>query len=310
MGRSSHQLATYRGTCDASAGVLDANRLLVATDEDNVLRCYLLGEEEPVAAFDLSPFLEVEEDRPEVDIEGAARIDDLVYWIGSHARSSRGKKRASRQRFFATTFRTAADGRLEVAPQGRPVQDLLDHLFDYSDAHQLGLRKASRRGPEDPGGLNIEALAAWGGLLIGFRNPVLARGALAVPLLNPREVIFGEAAPRFAAPLFADLGGRGIRALAPSGDGLFVVAGAPDDRGRFALFHWHPDRGTVEMLEVDFEDLRPEAVLVNHQRRSLLFLSDDGGVKRKGKRCKERPPAKRRFRILEVPEGPGDGGGR
>ena len=52
MGGGGRQLATYRGTCDASAGVLDANRLLVATDEDNVLRCYVLGEEEPVAAFD------------------------------------------------------------------------------------------------------------------------------------------------------------------------------------------------------------------------------------------------------------------
>jgi hypothetical protein len=310
MGARGDRLATYRGACDASAGVLDADRLLVATDEDNVLRCYVLGEEEPVAAFDLSPFLEVDEDRPESDIEGAARIDDLVYWIGSHARSSRGKRRPSRHRFFATTFRVDAGGRLEVAPQGRPVKDLLDHLLDYSDVHQLGLREASKRGPEEPGGLNVEALAAWGGLLVGFRNPVFAKGALAVPLLNPREVIFGEAAPRFAAPLFADLGGRGIRAMAPSGEGLFVVAGAPDDRGRFALFHWHPDRGTVELLEVDFDDLRPEAVLVSHARRSLLFLSDDGGLKWKGKRCKDRPRAKRRFRILEVPEGTGDGGGR
>jgi hypothetical protein len=185
------------------------------------------------------------------------------------------------------------------------VKDLLTHLFAYSDGHQLGLREAARLGPEDPGGLNIEALAAWGGLLIGFRNPVFSRGALAVPLLNPREVVFGDASPRFGAPLFADLGGRGIRALAPAGDGLFVVAGAPDGRRAFALYHWHPDRPSLERLPLEFSGLRPEAVLVSQERRSLLFLSDDGGVKAGGKKCKDRRPGKRRFRILEVPEGTG-----
>jgi hypothetical protein len=298
-------ITRYRGTCDASAGVLAGDHLLVATDEDNRLRCYRLGAEEAIASFDLGPFLEVDDDRPEADIEGAAGLDGLVYWITSHARSSKGKKRPSRQRFFATTFDAAAAGRVEVVPRGRPVKDLLAHLFAYSDGHRLGLREAARRGPEDPGGLNIEALAAWGGLLIGFRNPVFSRGALAVPLLNPREVVDGEASPRFGAPLFAELGGRGIRALAPAGDGLFVVAGAPGNRGAFGLFHWHPDRPSLEQLPVDFGDLRPEAVLVSHERRSLLFLSDDGGVKAKGKRCKDRRKEKRRFRILEVPEGTG-----
>jgi hypothetical protein len=305
MGTIDEPITRYRGTCDGSAAVLDGERLLVASDDDNVLRCYHLGQEDPVASFDLTPFLEVDAGRPECDIEGAAVVDGFVYWITSHARSSKGKKRPSRQRFFATTFRTDTSGRLEVTPQGRPVKDLLDHLFEYSDSHQLGLREAAKRAPEDPGGLNIEGLAAWGGLLIGFRNPVFAKGALAVPLLNPREVIAGEATPRFASPLFADLDGRGIRAIAPGGEGLFVVARAPDNRGRFALFHWHPDRGTVDLLDVDFEDLRPEAVLVSHERRSLLFLSDDSGVKMKGERCRDRAPRKRRFRVLEVPEGSG-----
>jgi len=83
----------YRGTSDASAAVaIGRDMFIVADDENNILRVYKTTESGlPLFSFDLTEFLEVELEHPEVDIEGATIIGERVYWISSHGRNKDGK---------------------------------------------------------------------------------------------------------------------------------------------------------------------------------------------------------------------------
>ena len=104
MGKS----LSYIGMCDASAGVaISPDLFLVADDELNVLRVYPVEQGgKPLASLNLDAFLEVDRRSPEADIEGAAKVGDVVYWISSHGRNKTGKDRTSRERFFATQIST------------------------------------------------------------------------------------------------------------------------------------------------------------------------------------------------------------
>ncbi|MCU0787450.1 MAG: DUF3616 domain-containing protein, partial [Verrucomicrobia bacterium] len=91
-GAESGPLRTFRGLCDASGGV-DAGDgcFWVAGDEDNVLRLYdPAAGDQPVRTLALDSFLAVQAKSPEADIEGAARMGDIVYWITSHGRNKDG----------------------------------------------------------------------------------------------------------------------------------------------------------------------------------------------------------------------------
>jgi hypothetical protein len=99
----------YQSICNASAAVgLTGGRFLVAADEDNpttFLRVYREGHPEgPVASLPLpNDALDPDPDEDlEVDIEGAARVGDRVYWISSHSANKDGKPRPNRRRLFAT----------------------------------------------------------------------------------------------------------------------------------------------------------------------------------------------------------------
>src|SRR5262245_6804155 len=95
---------SFAGVCDASAGAaLPDDRFVAADDETNHIRVYSLSRGgPPLLDLSLNSFLQVERKEPEADIEGAARVGDVIYWIGSHARNQNGKVRPSRQRFFGT----------------------------------------------------------------------------------------------------------------------------------------------------------------------------------------------------------------
>lgn len=292
---------SYPGMCDASAAVAINEKLfVVANDEDNVLRIYRRGEPGPPQRIDLSGFLGINEKHLEVDIEGAARIGDTIYWIASHGQNRDGKDRPNRHRFFATKISFQGEN-ADLQPEGQVYTELRSDLIDAPELKKYRLKRASKRAPEDIGGFNIEGLAATpdGAVLIGFRNPLYNDRSIVVPLLNPQQVI-GGARARFGAPSELELGGRGIRSIDYSEKrrGYLIVAGPTDDDGSFALYAWSGEGDQVERVRnVDFAGLKPEAMLAYpSEAEAVDFLSDDGGVELNGVVCKKASPAARRFR--------------
>lgn len=281
---------TFTGACDASAAVaLDARRLLIANDEDNVLRVYDATGGAAQRTVDLSPAL----GRRETDLEGGTVIGGVALWISSHGRSAKGKLRPERLRLFATTL---AD---PPAVEGRVYTGLLDDLLADPRLAAFDLRAAAALTPTAPGGFNIEGLSATpdGRVLIGLRNPIRRGRALVVPLENPLEVIAGTAPARLGAPIALDLGGRGVRAIA-HGRGRYVIAAGSAtgaDGLRPALYTWD-GTGAPRVALDDLGGLNPEALLVADDRDEVLVVSDDGTVETGGVPCKRQPPERRRFR--------------
>jgi hypothetical protein len=182
---------------------------------------------------------------------------------------------------------------------------LLSALLAQPRFEALGLAAAAQVAPEEPGGLNIEGLAATpsGGLLIGFRNPRPGGRALIVPLDNPRAMVDAAAAPLFGDALLLDLGGRGIRSIERIGTRYVIVAGAFDDGADFALFTWSGQAGDAprRVTEAPLGALRPEALFAWPGSERIQVLSDDGGVPVDGHPCKHKavPAKKKSFRSVE-----------
>lgn len=280
----------YTAMAEASAAaVLDAQHFIVAEDECNVLRIYRKAEGQGSAApvglpVDLRRFLRARESASEAasesasDLEGAARLGDVIYWISSHSRTAnKGKFREGRHRFFATVVETTANGVPTVRETGQPYTQLLRDLVDAPALKDLKLGRAAERRPEDPDGFNIEGLAATpdGSLLIGFRNPLREGKAILVPLANPAEVINGSTAV-LGSPILLDLDGRGVRSMARFGDEYVIVAGPVADHGSFALYRWSGRGADAPRLHSHIPSgTHAEAVLVVDSG-GLMLLSDDG----------------------------------
>jgi hypothetical protein len=296
---------TFAAACDGSAGVaVDSARVLIANDEDNLLRVYDLARGgAPTARFDLSPLLALPQAGKEVDLEGAAAIGDTVYWITSHAPNPEGKARPNRYRLFATRLDRGA-AQPVAALVGAPYGGLLDAMA--ADPALAPLVAGRMRAPEQPGAVNIEGLSATpdGRLLIGFRNPIVEGRAPVVTLQNPSAVLDGSAAPRFAAPLYLDLGGRGVRSLewSPGDSAYHVVAGPSGSGGEFALYRWRGGESRPEPVATPtaFAALGPEGLAVTRGGDALV-LSDDGDRSVAGKPCKEAAEGARSFRAVVVP---------
>src|SRR6266508_586371 len=175
--QAANLIATYRGACDGSAAVaLDRDRFAVADDDSNVLNIYRTGQDAAILELNLDQFLEAPKKKKpgpdgnpvfkEADIEGAARIGDRIYWIGSHGRDSDGNAEPGRSRLFATRIVSHPDGsRLEPINPGAYTA-LREDMFDDSKLKPLKLSKAFASGekkgpaPEAKNGFNIEGLAA------------------------------------------------------------------------------------------------------------------------------------------------------
>lgn len=217
----------YRGRSNVSGALaLDERRFIVADDECNRISVFDVNSDQP-----LKPSIKLSEvfsndigdgKHQEIDLEGAAQIGDVYFWIGSHSTSSKGNDRPARRRLFGIRLSEIEEGHFAAQPAGRIYTQLIADL--KRDArftrYQLGL--AETIAPKDKRGLSIEGLAATPeqGLLIGFRNPlaggleqsglIVGGKALLVTLLNPLALLQGEAA-QFGKPIELDLGGLGIR---------------------------------------------------------------------------------------------------
>ena len=299
----SQAIVSYQGICDASAAVaLGADHFAVADDEHNTLQVYRRGVRKPVGSLALKGFLDTEK---ESDLEGAAAIDGVSYWIASHGRNADGELRKDRHRLLATEI---VPGSMppKLRTVGQDHRHLLDDLKSAPALKPYALEAASQRAPEAPGGLNIEGLAATpqGHLLIGFRNPIPAGGALIVPIENPRELLSRKAA-KIGTPIELPMGGRGVRSIERIGSHYLIVAGPPADAGSFALYRWSGAAGDKPApVAVDLQTLRPEALFQIPGTQSVQVLSDDGGVELGGVKCNKLPPAQRAFRSITVELGP------
>jgi hypothetical protein len=302
--RPSVQTVVYGGTCDASAGVsLGGGRFLVGSDEDNRLRIYRTAEggAEIGSSGDLSQRLDAVPHKGgyrELDIEGAARLGDRIFWIGSHGRGGKqGNVRPTRRRLFAVRVHET-DGEVRVELETGYYASLVDDLltaheedperwpgFDPADA--LG------RGPREPGGLNIEGLAATRdgrGLWLGFRNPLDEAGrALLLRVDNPVALLSGDDSAKFGEFRALDLDRRGIRSIAfvPELDRYYLVAGPASERGvGSALYRWSGLPGDHAELERNLDDLArsfvAEALFYDGDTEALQLLSDDGTLEVRG----------------------------
>jgi hypothetical protein len=285
------QATTYRGICEASAAVaLDAQRFIVADDEHNVLSIYRVGVPKREDTVDLAAYLKTKTAEGKIkksDIEGAARVGNRIYWIASHSRDKKGHPEESRLRFFATDVIGDGTGTRVVIPKTPPYRGLVTDLTADPRYSVVADAAAGKVGPEDPGGLNVEGLAATpqGHLLIGFRNPRPGGMALIAPLQNPGEVIAGVAHARFGEPVLLDLGKRGIRSIDWVRDRYIIVAGPYDNGGSgegadFALYSWSGQASAKPKRWVDapLATLGPEAMFQIPNTQSIHVLSDDGDV--------------------------------
>ena len=280
--RVNAETLTFTHMADASAGEWLGDGLFVAAnDEDNVLRVYRLPQGgAPVATWDAAPFMALQKKSPEMDIEGSAKIGNMIYWITSHAPNKEGKPRPNRKRFFATRV-TVTNGIPHFQIVGVPVATLVSDLDRDPRYSAFGLAAAALRAPKTPGSLNIESLCDTpeGELLIGFRSPTPQRKALLAPLDNPADVVAGKP-PRFGDPILLDLGGNGFRAIIRRTDAEYlIISGSALSGGTPQLYRWDGRSAPQPEPLTEFpRDSTPEGLIaVEHDGGpALLFLSDDG----------------------------------
>jgi len=290
----------YGGICDGSAGVaLSEDYFAVANDEENVLRVYSRSSGgAPVSRLNLDRFLSADRKNPEADIEGAARGGELIYWITSHGRNKDGEQRLGRHRFFAT--RIAEGQPPSLAPYGQPYRQLLGDLSSNPALAAYNFAAASRLTPKMAGGLNIEGLCSGpnGSLWIGFRNPVPRGQALLIPLLNPRELVEKPGSrASFGPAVELNLEKGSIRDMVRVEDRFYIIAGDYDASETFELFQWDGAAKLESLSHWKAKKMNAEAILALPGRPNEVFiLSDDGGKKSAGKKCRDLPEPERSFR--------------
>jgi len=313
------RVETFRGACEPSGAVaLDDGKLLVANDEDNVLRIYSPGQQEPAKAVggdvNAALGLDAAKEDDKVDFEAATRIGGRSFFVGSHSRSKKGKRRPSREMFISVSVdETPKEPKISVSKPATLIEALA--ALDAIKA-SIALDNATHEDlAAEAEGLNIEGLAE--GLdgesaLIGLRNPLSSDGkAIVVPLLNPDEVVDDHDPPELGDPLLVDLGGRGIRSLerSPGTGGYLIVAGPRQTSGTFALYSWtgiaadapRPMDKANELLS-SLEGFHPEALIVDPAGKQARLLSDDGDLKQPdGTICQNLPDHdSQHFRSVEI----------
>jgi hypothetical protein len=295
-------IKTYQGRSNVSGAVaLDDRYFIVADDEDNELSVFDKNQEKALKpAIALSEVFdgEIEDGKhQEIDLEGAARIGNVYFWIGSHSTSSKGNDRPARHRLFGIHVTEDNKGKFSARRCGSIYTQLIADLKQDQRFAPYRLKQAEGIAPKDNNGLNIEGLAATPerGLLIGFRNS-LAGGteqnglvvngkALLVPLLNPLALLRGEAA-QFGNPIELDLGGLGIRDITWRKDHQYLIVAGPyhanqDRIEKHRLFLWDSASGELTQIPADLAELNIEAAFFfPNNKNQVVLLSDDGKDKK------------------------------
>ncbi|MDR5766158.1 MULTISPECIES: DUF3616 domain-containing protein [unclassified Caballeronia] len=316
--RAAEPVTTYRGLCNASAGIdLGKGYFVVGDDDIDSLVVYKYGRSDAVHEVKVGDYLNgAASADDEADLEGAARIGDRIYWIASHS-GKKNESRPTRQHLFATRIVTKGAVPTVVPLDTKPYDKLLSALA--SDNRFEELNQAMSNGAEEDHGFNIEGLAATrnGGLLIGFRNPLVAKAdsqnagkALVLELKNPADVVDHGANPAFGDLIRLDLGKRGVRSIELIDGEYFIVAGpfdggtVGDPASRFAIFKWS---GASDAKPRHWRDIEPstfhaEGLFEIAGMRKIYLLSDDGDEQRicKKGRDKKKMTSDKTFRGMEI----------
>lgn len=311
----------HQGICDASGAIaLDDQHFVVGNDEDNILRVYdSTTSGKPVswgshsdAGIDINSYFVNVINNKEADIEGAAQLDGIIYWITSHGRNSEGKLRPKRHQFFGNLISLDEEGQ-SLKQVGVSYTRLIEDMLQDDRLKHYDLEAAEKLPPKAKGGLNIEGLSATshGELLIGFRNPISQGKALLLPLKNPQDLLEKENARAFfGSPIELDLKGLGIRSIDYWKDRslYIIIAGAYDSGDQFSLYQWSELDEDLQEIKIPSmpSDFRPESVLFYpNQPNRFQILSDDGSIMRSGGfSCKdlEKDHPQKYFRSLWVRE--------
>lgn len=299
LGDSIMTIKTYKGLTNVSGAVaLDERHFVVAGDEDNRLGVFEASGGKvvkPTIALSKVYVGEIQGGKhQEIDLEGAARLGDLYFWIGSHSTSSQGHRRDARHRLFAVHITEVEKDAFAAQRYGSIYTQLIADLHRDERFAAYGLARAERLAPKSIGGLSIEGLAATPafGLFIGFRNPLaggrvehdslIGGNALLVHLLNPLALLQGQAA-QFASPIELDLDGLGIRDIAWRHDHQYLIVAGPyhanqDRRERHRLYAWDSASGQLQRLDhIELGDLNIEAAFFfPGQTDRVELLTDDG----------------------------------
>lgn len=293
----------YKGIANPSGAVaLDCDHFIVADDEDNLLRIYHRKvTEKPLQTIPLKDVFtgEITDGTDlEIDLEGATELGGRHFWIGSHSASRKGKHRPARHRLLALHITRDVDGKFAAEAEGSIYKSLIDDLEQDSRFDSYHFNEAGTLQPKAIGALSIEGLAATPehGLLIGFRNPLsggeikgdrLVGGkALLINLLNPFEVISGQAAI-FGDPIELDLGGFGIRDIVQRKKYKYLIVAGPyhendeDDEHKkenTQLYSWSTKSGKLKRLKkIKLDDLNIEAAFFYPGKiKTVQLFSDDG----------------------------------
>lgn len=265
----------HTGASDASTAIaVDADYMLVADDEDEVLRLFSRHASGlPVKTFDVRSNLDLPDAR-EVDIEASTMAGSRIYWLGSHSNGSEGQIRPSRYRLFATDLSNPGSD-ADLGYVGR-----YDHLradllaWDATNGHGLGadhfgfaLGTPSGTAPEQPNGagFNIEGLViAPDGTTgyLAFRAPLSPAAhrasALIVPVQNIDLLLAADGGTAgsalFGTPILLELGGRAIRSIDRNAAGDYLIVAGPTAYSTgaapldFRLFTWTGSAGDAPVL--------------------------------------------------------------
>ena len=295
----------HTGASDASSAIaIDANWMLVADDEDQILRLYSRQQSGlPQAGFDFSSSLGLA-GGSEVDLEASSRIGNTIYWLGSHSNNASGADRPNRERLFATALSgSGSDTSLSFLGDYRYLEDDLI-AWDAANGNALGLAASAAAGvlPEQAAGFNIEGLCIapdGSSAYLAFRAPTIASGgnqrALIIPVTNFTSLVaIGGGSPgaaQFGNPISLDLGGRAIRSIEANASGEYLIVAGPSGAATaiapadFRLFSWSGNAADAPVLrQADLSALLSggsfEAIVevpnALNAGSSLQLLSDNG----------------------------------
>jgi hypothetical protein len=214
--------------------------MIFTSDESNILNLYHERTSgPPVKSFDFSSELPYGEE--EVNIHGAARAGNTIYWVGSLDNTNSGEVVPSHETIFAATI-TGSGANTELTYLGSYTglkEDLVN--WDNANGAPLGLAASSAPGQagERANGFKVEGVEFLPGstteAYLTFRAPLEPPGegpedrnlALVIPVTN-FSALFTDGNPgtthaTFGAPLEWNLGGLSIRQIRRNAAGEYVI---------------------------------------------------------------------------------------